>query len=143
MARASLYLHFAGNAEEAFLFYRAVFRTEFIGPIKRFGDLPCSPGQPPMPADEARLVMNITLPILGGLVLMGNDAPKSMGPLICGNNVTINLEPDTRADVDRLFAALAEGGKVEYAPTAMPWGGYWGSLVDRFGVEWMLSCTAP
>jgi PhnB protein len=141
MARTSLYLHFAGNAEEAFRFYRAVFQTEFIGPIMRFGDLPPQPGQPPLPPEQASQVMNISLPILGGLVLMGNDAPESMGPLIKGNNVTINLEPDTRAETDRLFAALKEGGQVECAPSEMSWGGYWGSLIDRFGIEWMFGCT--
>lgn len=142
MARTSLYLHFPGNAEEAFHFYRSVFRTEFIGPIKRFGDLPCAPGQPPWPPEQARLVMNISLPILGGFVIMGNDAPEAMGRLIQGNNVTINLEPDTRAETDRLFAALKEGGQVEYALTEMPVGGYWGSLIDRFGIEWMFNCAA-
>ncbi|HYD49073.1 MAG TPA: VOC family protein [Terriglobales bacterium] len=142
MARTSLYLHFAGNAEEAFLFYRSVFKTEFVGPILRFGDLPLQPGQPPLPPEEARLVMNISVPILGGLVIMGNDAPESMGKLIQGNNVTINLEPDTRTETDRLFAALKEGGKVECAPAEMGWGGYWGSLIDRFGIEWMFNCTA-
>jgi PhnB protein len=142
MARVSTYFHFAGNAEEAFLFYKSVFQTEFVGPIKRFGDLPTGPNQPPWPADQARMIMNISLPILGGHVIMGNDAPASMGPRIQGNNVTMNLEPDTRAETDRLFAALKEGGKVEWAPAEMPWGAYWGSLIDRFGNEWMLSCTA-
>jgi PhnB protein len=142
MARTSLYLHFPGNAEEAFRFYRSVFQTEFVGPIVRFGDLPVQPGQPPWPAEQAKQVMNISLPILGGFVIMGNDAPEAMGQLIQGNNVTINLEPDTRAETDRLFAALQEGGKVEWAPAAMPWGAYWGSLIDRFGIEWMLTCTA-
>ena len=142
MARTSLYLHFAGNAEEAFLFYRSVFQTEFIGPIVRFGDLPPQPGQPPLPADQAKLVMNISLPILGGLVIMGNDAPEAMGKLIQGNNVTINLEPDTRAETDRLFAALKEGGKVEWAPAETAGCSYWGSLIDRYGNEWMFSCTA-
>jgi len=33
----------------------------------------------------------------------------------------MNLEPDSRAETDRLFAALKEGGTVEYAPTEMPW----------------------
>lgn len=140
MARVSTWFHFAGNAEEAFLFYKSVFRTEFVGPIKRFGDLPTQPGQPPLSAKEAAMVMNISLPILGGHVIMGNDAPESLGQRIQGNNVTMNLEPDTRAETDRLFAALKEGGTVEYAPTEMPWGGYWGSLIDRFGNEWMLSC---
>lgn len=142
MARTSTYFHFAGNAEKAFLFYKSVFKTEFVGPIKRFGDLPCQPDQSPWPADQAKMIMNISLPILGGHVIMGNDAPASMGQRIQGNNVTMNLETDSRAEVDHLFAALKVGGKVEYEPTEMPWGGYWGSLIDRYGNEWMFSCTA-
>ncbi len=142
MARVSTYFHFTGNAEEAFLFYRSVFQTEFVGPIMRFGDIPSQPGQPPCPVDQARMVMNISLPILGGHVIMGNDAPQSMGRRIQGNNVTLNLEPDSRAETDRLFAALKEGGTVECALTEMPWGAYWGSLIDRYGNEWMFSCTA-
>ncbi len=141
MPRVSTWFHFAGNAEEAFLFYKSVFQTEFLGPIKRFGDLPTGPGQPPWPPEQARLVMNISLPILGGHVIMGNDAPPGMGARIQGNNVTLNLETDTRAEADRLFAALKVGGTVEYEPTEMPWGGYWGSLIDRFGNEWMFTCT--
>ena len=142
MARVSTWFHFAGNAEEAFLFYKSVFRTEFIGPIRRFGDLPPQSGQPPLSAKEAQMVMNISLPILGGHVIMGNDAPEALGQRIQGNNVTLNLETDTRAETDRLFAALKEGGTVECAPTEMPWGGYWGSLIDRYGNEWMFSCPA-
>jgi PhnB protein len=143
MARVSTWFHFAGNAEEAFNFYRSVFQTEFIGPIKRFGDLPTQPGQPPpVPLEEAGLVMQISLPILGGHVIMGNDAPASMGQRIQGNNVSMNLEPDTRAEADRLFTALREGGTVEYPLAEVPWGGYWGSLIDRYGNEWMFNCAA-
>ena len=142
MARVSTWFHFAGNAEEAFRFYQSVFQTEFVGPIKRFGDLPPQPGQPPLSAKEAAMVMNISLPILGGHVIIGNDAPEFLGQRIQGNNVSLNLEPDTRAETDRLFAALKEGGTVECAPTEMPWGGYWGSLIDRYGNEWMFSCSA-
>lgn len=142
MARVSTWFHFAGNAEEAFLFYRSVFQTEFLGPIVRFGDLPPQPDQRPLSGKEAAMIMNIALPILGGHVIRGNDAPASMGQRVQGNSVSMNLEPDTRAETDRLFAALKEGGTVEWAPAEMPWGGYWGSLIDRFGNEWMFSCTA-
>lgn len=142
MARVSTWFHFAGNAEEAFRFYQSVFQTEFIAPLVRFGDLPTGPGQPPWPAEQANMVMRVALPILGGHVIIGNDAPAAMGQRIQGNNVTMNLETDTRAEADRLFAALKEGGTVEWAPAEMPWGDYWGSLVDRYGNEWMFSCTA-
>ena len=73
MARVSTWFHFAGNAEEAFRFYQSVFQTEFVGPIKRFGDLPQQPGQPPLSAREAAMVMNISLPILGG-----HDQPEEV-----------------------------------------------------------------
>ena len=140
MARVSTWLHFAGNAEEAFLFYKSVFKSEFVAPIKRFADLPPSAGCPPTPAEQANKVMYVALPILGGHVIMGNDAPEILGKLIEGNNVDINLETDTRAEVDRLYAALSEGGKPEFPPSEMFWGGYWGSAVDRFGIQWMFSC---
>ena len=141
MSRVSTYLNFAGNTEEAFLFYKSVFKTEFVTPIMRFGDGPGCPDAPPLSEAQAKLVMHVALPLLGGHVLMGTDAPESMGlKLNQGNNVYINLEPDTRADTDRLFAALREGGNVENALQDMFWGAYWGCLTDRFGVHWMFNC---
>ena len=38
-ARVSTYVNFPGNTEEAFLFYKSVFRTEFVDGIHRFGEL--------------------------------------------------------------------------------------------------------
>jgi len=143
MARVTTYLNFTRNTEEAFLFYKTVFKTDFVGPMMRFKDGPPSPGQPASPEADANLVMHVALPILGGHVLMGTDAPESMGfKLNQGNNVYINLEPDTRADTDRLFAELSKGGTVETPLQDMFWGAYWGCLTDRFGVRWMFNCTA-
>lgn len=142
MARVSTYLNFPRNTEEAFTFYRSVFGTEFTGAIARFGEMPAGPGQPPLPPEDANLVMHVELPILGGHVLMGTDAPESMGFAVRpGNNVYINLEPDTRAEADRLFAALSSGGKVELPMQEMFWGAYFGSCVDRFNVQWMINCV--
>jgi PhnB protein len=62
--------------------------------------------------------------------------------LTLGNNVYINLEPDSRADADRLFAALSAGGAVEMPLQEMFWGGYFGSLTDRFGIRWMFNCSS-
>jgi PhnB protein len=143
MARVSTYLNFPRSTESAFQFYKKVFGTEFAGPIARFGDIPSQPGQPPMPDADKNLVMHVALPILSGHLLMGTDAPESMGfSLTQGNNVYINLEPDTRGETDRLFKALSENGKVETPLQEMFWGGYFGSLTDRFGVRWMFNCTS-
>jgi len=142
VARTSTYLHFSGTAEEAFNLYRVAFGTEFVGPIVRMGDVPSQPGQPEMSADEKNLVMNVQLPITGGHLLIGNDAPAWMGTVNHGNAVEIFIEPDTRAEADKIFAALAEGGTVEFGLQEMAQDDYFGSLVDKFGTQWMVSCTA-
>src|SRR5262249_32911346 len=128
---------------EAFLFYKSVFSTNFTAPIHRFSEVPPQPGQPPLAEADKNLIMHIELPILGGHVLMGTDAPASMGlSLTRGNNVYINLEPDTRSETDRLFKGLSVGGKVEMPLQEMFWGGYFGSLTDRFGILWMFNCAS-
>jgi PhnB protein len=143
MARVSTYLNFPRTTEQAFDFYRSVFQTDYLGPIARFREMPAAPGQPPLDAADEDLVLHVELPILGGHVLMGTDASESMGFTVTpGNNVYINLEPDTRPETDRLFAALAEGGAVEMPLQEMFWGGYFGSLTDRFGIRWMVNCAS-
>lgn len=142
MARVSTYLNFMGNTEAAFNFYREVFGTEFEGPIMRIGDTPPSPSMPPLTDAEQQMVMHVELPILGGHMLMATDMIESMGhELRLGNNVTINLEPDSRAETERLYAALSDGSSDCTGLQDMFWGAYWGSCQDRFGVRWMFNCT--
>ena len=143
MARVSTYLNFMGNTEAAFAFYRTVFGTEYEGDIMRMSDIPSSPDGPQLSDDEQHMIMHIELPILDGHILMGTDMLRSMGhELRVGNNVTINLEPDSREEADRLFAALSDGS-AEMAPMQeMFWGAYWGSCLDQFGIRWMINCAA-
>jgi PhnB protein len=143
MSRVSTYLNFPRSTERAFDFYRSVFGGEFAGPVHRFGDVPVAPGQAAPAESDRNLVMHVALPILGGHLLMGTDAPESLGfSLTQGNNVFINLEPDTRAETDRLFTALTVGGKVEMPLQEMFWGGYFGSMTDQFGIHWMFNCSS-
>ena len=142
MARVSTYLNFPRSTEDAFRFYRSVFGTEFSMPIARFRDIPAAPGQPPLAEADRDLVMHVELPILGGHVLMGTDAPESMGFTVTpGNNMYINLETDSRAETDRLFAALSAGGVVEMPLQDMFWGAYFASFVDRYGIRSMPNCA--
>lgn len=142
MARTSTYLNFVRNTEEAFTFYQSVFGGEFTGGIHRFKDVPANPTGPVCKPDDENLVMHIELAITGGHVLMGTDAPESMGfKLVQGNNVFINLEPDTKEEADRLFNALSTGGKVEMPLQEMFWGAWFASFTDKFGVNWMVNCA--
>lgn len=143
MANVSTYLNFNNQTEAAFNFYRSVFGGEFTGGIHRFSEIPPAEGMPQISESDANLVMHIELPILGGHKLMGTDAPESMGFRVKpGNNVYITLEPDTRAEADRLFNALSAGGKIEMPMRDMFWGAYYGSFADRYGVQWMINCVA-
>ena len=142
MASASTYLNFNRNTEEAFNFYKSVFGTEFQGEIMRMGDVPPQDGMPPLAEEDKHLIMHVMLPILGGHQLMGTDAPESMGfKLNFGNTMYINLEPDTREETKRLFEALSAGGKVDMELADMFWGDYFGSCIDKFGVQWMFNCA--
>ena len=143
MARVSTYLNFERETEAAFNFYKTVFGTEFEGELMRMGDMPPQEGVPPLAEEDKSLVMHVALPILNGHVLMGTDAPKSMGFSInYGNNMYIMLEPDSREEADRLFSALSEEGKIEMPMQDMFWGDYFGSFTDKFGTQWMINCSS-
>ena len=142
MARVSTYLNFANNTEEVFNFYKSVFGGEFTGGINRFKDIPPQDGMPPMPENIMNLVMHVELPITGGHVLMGTDAPAEMGFTVNkGNNIHINLEPDSKEEADRLFNALSVGGIVTMPLGDMFWGAYFGSFTDKYGINWMINCS--
>jgi PhnB protein len=140
MATVSTYLNFPGTTEEAFLFYKSVFGGEFRGGIMRFSDTPVLEGMPPFPEDAKNMVMHIELPILGGHVLMGTDAPESCGfTVIPGNNLYISLEPDSRSETKQFFDALSAGGQITSELQDMFWGSYYGTCTDRFGIQWMFN----
>lgn len=144
MASVSIYLNFPDKTEEAFLFYKSVFGGDFEGNgIMRFSDVPPSDDMPPLAEADKNLVMHVSLPILGDFKLMGSDAPASMGFTVnTGNNLYINLQPDTRDETRKLFAALSDGGHVEQELQEMFWGDYYGSCSDKFGIKWMFNCSA-
>ena len=148
MANTGTYLNFPRGTEEAFNFYKSVFGGEFVGGIMRHGDvtpedMPPPEGTLPLSDEDKQLILNIALPILNGHLLMGSDFPESMGVTITqGNNVQIVLDPETRAEADRLFAGLAAGGTVQDPLQEMFWGDYFGALTDKFGVQWMVNCTS-
>jgi uncharacterized glyoxalase superfamily protein PhnB/uncharacterized protein YndB with AHSA1/START domain len=139
-ARVTSYLNFPGNTEEAFLFYKKVFRSEFIKGIQRFGDLPNDANHPPIPDSIKNMVLHVELPILGGHILMGTDAPKEMGfTLKQGNNLHICLEPHSREEAKRIFDELSDGGNVTMPMADMFFGAYFGEFSDKFGINWMIN----
>jgi len=138
--RVSSYVNFPGNTEEVFLFYRSVFRTEFINGIHRFGEISADAGHPPVPESIKNMVLHVELPLLGNHILMGTDAPKEMGfTLKTGNNMHIQLEPESKEEADRLFNELSKDGIIEMPMQDMFFGAYFGSFTDKYGINWMIN----
>ena len=137
MTSFNTYLNFAGNAEEAFDFYKKVFGGEFSSAV-RFKDFPMEGVT--VPKEDEDKMMHISLPLGGDSVLMASDTLEAFGQtLVPGNNVYISVHPTSKEEADRIFNALSEGGEVEMPIADQAWGDYYGSLKDRFGVQWMVN----
>lgn len=143
MARVTTYLNFPGKTEEAFRFYKKIFNGEFTGVgLRRFGDIEMPKEMPVLDEATRQLIIHAELTIMGGHVLMATDSPESMGfKMEHGNNMHINLEPDSKEETKRLFDALSEGGTVSMPLSDMFWGAYFGTFTDRYGINWMLNYT--
>lgn len=137
MTKVHAYLNFAGNAEEAFDFYKKVFGGEFSSAV-RFKDFPMEGVT--VPKEDQDKMMHISLPVGDDSVLMASDSLEAFGQtLVPGNNVHISLHPTSKEEADRIFNGLSEGGEVEMPIADQSWGDYYGSLKDRFGVQWMVN----
>ncbi|WP_126970444.1 SRPBCC domain-containing protein [Gynurincola endophyticus] len=137
--RATFYLNFPGNTEEALQFYASVFNGKIIGELKRFGDIEAPAGTPPMTDSMKKLIIHGQVELWEGFIIMATDAPEEMGfNVTSGNNMHINIEPLSREEAKRLFDALSAGGKVEHPIGDMFWGAYYASFTDRYGVNWMI-----
>ena len=142
MATINPYLHFDGNAEEAFNFYKSVFGGEFAA-VMRFGDASKAEacGEMKIPDNELNKIMHIALPISDGNILMATDRLEAMGKLEAGNNFSISISAKSRDEADKLFSGLSEGGKIEMPLADAFWGAYFGMLEDKFSISWMVDYT--
>jgi PhnB protein len=133
MTATNTYLHFDGNCREAMTFYGRCMNSEP-------GFTPFSSG-PPEISEIAKIAPDRILHSelhSGPLILMASDVPPGM-PFTAGNNFAISLSCESLAEMERLFAALSENGKVKMPMHDAFWGGRFGMLTDQFGVNWMLS----
>jgi len=130
------YLNFNGKTEEAFNFYKSVFGGEFVT-FQRIKDTPDGDKFPPQ---EQNRVMHVSLPIGTNTMLMASDIMESMGhTLTVGNNFSISVNVESEKEADKVFKGLSQGGKVTVPLERAFWGSYFGMLVDKFGVQWMVS----
>jgi PhnB protein len=136
------YLNFENRTEKAFRFYEQVFGGR-LSEIHRFGSMPAQEGFELTP-EQKTLVMHVALELPDGQMIMASDMLSGMGPRrVEGNNISLSVHPDSRAEADRIFNALAQGGTITMPIADQFWGDYFGSLTDQFGVNWMVNYSDP
>lgn len=136
MAQINPYIHFNGNAEEAFNFYQSVFGGDFAMKI-RFKDMVFEGSI--ATDDEANKIMHIALPIGKHDILMGSDSLSALGKH--NENETrskISISAESKEEADKIFNGLSVGGQIEMPIADSPWGSYFGMFRDKFGIEWMI-----
>jgi PhnB protein len=57
---------------------------------------------------------------------------------VIGNNMHINLEPESREETERLYKELTEGGEITMPLADMFWGAYFAAFTDKYGINWYL-----
>lgn len=140
MPQINPFLHFNGNAEEAFTFYKSVFGGEFKT-VVHFKDV--SSPENPIAEKEANKIMHIALPIGKHNLLMASDVPESLGTVNENENRSkITINADSKEEADKLFHGLSEGGTIECPIGDSPWGSYFGMFRDKYGIEWMVDFIA-
>ena len=129
----TIYLFFKGNCLEAMTRYADVLGGK-IGEVMRNADAPDPESRMPGGDD---MVMNMSMK-LGRATIMASDNSDAMYEKPQGFRVSI--DPPTREDFDRVYAALAEGAEaVEMPPEETFWTERFAMFTDRYGTPWMLS----
>ena len=139
--RINPYLIFNGQCEEAMNFYKSVFGGEFSD-FNRYGDMPSSE-ENQIPDHQKNRIMHITFPISAETVLMASDAHPLYPPVDFGHNISLSVGVDSKDRATQIFNGLAEGGKITMPISDTFWGAYFGMLIDRFGISWMINYDYP
>lgn len=140
MQNTDIYLHFNGQSEEAFKFYKSIFGGEFIT-AHRYKEMP---GSDKMNAEDREKFMHISMRITPFTTLMATDLPtREDQSLRMGNNIHICLQAESEKEANKLFQALSKGGKIGMPMGKTFWGAYFGMCEDKFGILWMINFNYP
>jgi PhnB protein len=133
-SRLNPYINFRGNARQALEFYQSVFGGELR--MNTFGEFGSDD------AATADQIMHGQLESPSGYTLMASDTPPTM-TLNPGDHITISLSGTDASELRGYWDKLAASGKVSMPLEKQMWGDEFGSLVDQFGIQWMVNITQP
>jgi PhnB protein len=128
------YLFFDGRCEEALDFYRKALGAE-VTMLMRFKDSPEPPKPGMVPPGSENKIMHSSFRV-GNNTVMASDGRCMGQPAFQGFSLSLIVADE--AEVERLFAALGEGGQIQMPLAQTFFAKRFGVVADRFGVSWMI-----
>ena len=126
------YIFFKGDCQEAMNFYKNIFGGELE--VVSYDTMPDDmPGK----AEMAGKLMNAVLSG-GDVVIRGSDTQQASPET---KKVELCLTSDDEEKMRKVYDQLAEGGNAKYPLKKEFWGDIFGTLTDKFGVDWMIDIT--
>lgn len=127
------YLFFGGRCQEALDFYMDAVGAK-VGMVMRFDESPDPVPEGMLEPGFEHKIMHSDFRIGDSTILASDGCNEDAG--FKGFSLAISVP--TEAEADRVFDALASGGKVTMALGKTFWSPRYGMLTDRFGVDWMV-----
>ena len=127
------YIFFHGTCEEALNFYAKCFGGE-IAQLSRMSDAPSEHQGDPSWSNK---IMHASF-VAGDLKFMASDGRPGTPP-DGEDDIALSVATKDVAEGERVFKALSAGGTVEMPFEQAFWGGKFGQLVDKFGIQWMIT----
>ena len=126
------YLFFAGNCRAAMEFYKGVFGGTLS--VQTYDEVP---GE----KSEAMKGKVIHASLMNGEVdLMASDSPDS--DRLGTGKISLSVSGTDERKLRTIFDGLSAGGKVNSPLKKEFWGDIFGTLSDKFGVDWMVNIAA-
>jgi PhnB protein len=131
------YLFFTGQCAEALNFYKSVFKGDVVE-LSRFGDSPMAKDFP----ERANDVMHARFKS-GAVSFHASDGRPDAQAGYGESRISLCVETSDESEARRVFDGLSSGGKVDMPLASMFWGALFGSLTDKYGIDWMVNCQKP
>lgn len=133
------YLFFRGRCQEAIDYYKETLGAEVVM-LRHFKDNPEKPGPDKAPTAFDNRIMHASLRIFGSEILVSDGMKQGPSDFQC---MSLSINVQSEAEVDRIVNALAAEGVVQMAPRKTFFGARFGSVADKFGLTWMVIAANP
>jgi len=132
------YISFSGNCEDAVAFYEKAFNVK--AEIMRYKDAPPGNGYETSMGTE-NLIMHAQFEIGGEMIMLCDTPPEY--PIKAGSSIAIMVEFDDADYAKSAFNTLKGGGEIGMELQETFWSKCFGSLTDKFGINWNISIGCP